>query len=203
MINHITTGLVSSALVFAFSAATAAQTSISASEREAAITALAQVIEDEFLTPNGRCRLRIPLRTANADGAFDTAGEAEALAAALTARLSEEDRHFGVNYAGPEAVAAANAPVRAARVRLTVIAGPVCGARISALPALKSSRAISAILTCAYSHPSNPPRRPPALRWNSSRARTLLSLTSGRMAAARPQWCNTWSATSSSPVATR
>ncbi len=109
MINHITTGLVSSALVFAFSAATAAQTSISASEREAAITALAQVIEDEFFDAERAVQIADSLRTANADGAFNTAGEAEALAAALTARLSEEDRHFGVNYAGPEAVAAANA----------------------------------------------------------------------------------------------
>lgn len=110
MIKHITTGLVSGVVAFAFSATASAQTSISAAERDAAIAALAQVIEDEFFDAARASQIAEDLRSASTDGAFDAADEAEALASALTARLSEEDRHFGVNYAGLEAVAAANTP---------------------------------------------------------------------------------------------
>uniref|UniRef100_UPI0025E4294B S41 family peptidase n=1 Tax=uncultured Maricaulis sp. TaxID=174710 RepID=UPI0025E4294B len=110
MLKQITTGLVSGALVLALSSTTSAQTSISDSERDAAVTALAQVIEDEFFDAERAAQIAEDLRSASSDGAFDVIEEAEALASALTARLSEEDRHFGVNYVGPEAVAAANAP---------------------------------------------------------------------------------------------
>lgn len=83
-----------------------AQDVIDAAERDAAVDALAQVIEDEFFDAQRAATIASGMRTAEDDGAFDEAATAQALAEALTAHLHEQDRHFSVRYVGPEAAAA-------------------------------------------------------------------------------------------------
>jgi len=83
-----------------------AQDAIDAAERDAAVDALAQVIEDEFFDAQRAATIASGMRTAEDEGAFDDAATAQALAEALTAHLHEQDRHFSVRYIGPEAAAA-------------------------------------------------------------------------------------------------
>ncbi|WP_417483865.1 S41 family peptidase [Maricaulis salignorans] len=83
-----------------------AQDAIDDAERDAAVTALAQVIEDEFFDAERAAIIASGMRTAEDDGAFDEATTAQDLAEALTAHLHEQDRHFSVRYIGPEAAAA-------------------------------------------------------------------------------------------------
>ena len=72
----------------------------------AAVAALAQVIEDEFFDADRAATIASGMRTAEDDGAFDDAATAQALAEALTEHLHQQDRHFSVRYIGPEAAAA-------------------------------------------------------------------------------------------------
>ena len=83
-----------------------AQDAIDAAARDAAVNALAQVIEDEFFDAERAAAIASGMRSAEADGAFDEAATAQALAEALTAHLHAQDRHFSVRYIGPEAAAA-------------------------------------------------------------------------------------------------
>ncbi|WP_417493989.1 S41 family peptidase [Maricaulis sp.] len=83
-----------------------AQDAIDAAERDAAVTALAQVIEDEFFDVERAAIIASGMRTAEDNGAFDDAATAQALAEALTAHLHEQDRHFSVRYIGRQAAAA-------------------------------------------------------------------------------------------------
>ncbi|WP_291845527.1 S41 family peptidase [Maricaulis sp.] len=107
MIKSILTSLVVSLALAGFSLPATAQTPIAASAREVAVNDLAQIIEDEFFDAERAAAIAAGLRAAQDDGAFSALSDHEALATALTARLAEEDRHFGVNYIGPEAAAAA------------------------------------------------------------------------------------------------
>lgn len=94
----------------ALTASVSAQTEISADERAAAVAALAQVIEDEFFDEARAREISADLRARIADGAFDDVATAEELAATISETLHAEDRHFGVDYVGPEAAAAAMQP---------------------------------------------------------------------------------------------
>jgi len=96
-----------SALVF--TSAGSARDGFDADAREAAINALAQIIEGEYFDAERAGDIADSLRETLADGGFDALDSPEALSGALSRRLYEEDRHFSVQYVGPEAVAAAMA----------------------------------------------------------------------------------------------
>jgi hypothetical protein len=82
---------------------------ISGEERASAVRGLAQIIEDEFFDTERARQIASDLIAALEAGEFSDIADSDQLAGALTERLSEEDRHFGVNYMGPEAVAQAMA----------------------------------------------------------------------------------------------
>jgi len=84
-----------------------AQDAVDPAARDAAVEALAQVIEDEFFDANRAATIAAGMRTAEDEGVFDDAVTAQALAEALTAHLHAQDRHFSVRYIGQEAAAAA------------------------------------------------------------------------------------------------
>jgi hypothetical protein len=88
---------------------------IDAEDRALAVRALAQVIEDEFFDEARARQIASDLVAALEAGAFSEIDDSDELAGALTSRLSEEDRHFGVNYRGPDAVRAAMAAREASR----------------------------------------------------------------------------------------
>ncbi|RKQ95957.1 S41 family peptidase [Maricaulis maris] len=112
MIKSITTSLAFSLALTAISMPVAAQTPLSASDRERAIGELSQIIEDEFFDAERATAIAADLRAAEVAGAFDAITDGEGLATALTTRLSAEDRHFGVNHVGRDAAAAAMAGPR-------------------------------------------------------------------------------------------
>lgn len=107
MIRTILRVLVSGLVVMGASSSAWGQTRITESARDTAIADIAQIIEDEFFDAQRAAEIAGSLRSAHAEGAFDAFGDGEALATALTTRLAEEDRHFGVNFVGAEAAAAA------------------------------------------------------------------------------------------------
>lgn len=86
-----------------------AQTPISTEETDLAVRALAQVVDDEFFDAERAHQISEDMISALEDGQFAAITDADELAAAVTALLSEEDRHFTVNYAGMEEVERVNA----------------------------------------------------------------------------------------------
>jgi hypothetical protein len=102
MLNPIRTAMIAG-FAIAVSGAAVAQPALSDDDREAAIEALAQLIDEEFYDAERAAQIAEDLRAAAAD--WSGIEDLNALAAALTASLSEEDRHFAVRYLGPEAVA--------------------------------------------------------------------------------------------------
>ncbi|MEA1941970.1 MAG: S41 family peptidase [Pseudomonadota bacterium] len=75
-----------------------------------AVTDLARIIEAEFYDEARAHEIADDLRSDAATGAFDAYRSPDALASALTDRLSAIDRHFSVRYVGPDAVAERTRP---------------------------------------------------------------------------------------------
>jgi len=84
-----------------------AQNDLSSPEVDAAVRSLAQNIDDEFFDSDRASQISSDLIMALEAGDFASITEGDQLAASLTAMLSEEDRHFRVNYVGRQAAAEA------------------------------------------------------------------------------------------------
>ncbi len=70
--------------------------------RDLAIDELAQTIDDEYFDEVRAAEIASMLRATYASGGFDGAENDDDFARILTGFLREEDRHFSVNYIGPQ-----------------------------------------------------------------------------------------------------
>jgi hypothetical protein len=86
-----------------------AQTPISTEQTDAAVRALAQVVDDEFFDAERAHQISQDMISALENGDFAAVTDAGELAAIVTEMLSEEDRHFSVNYVGMREVERVNA----------------------------------------------------------------------------------------------
>lgn len=77
---------------------------ITAEERDGAVRSIADAIAREFYDEERAAAIAAGLIVAIESGEYAAIDDADALASALTARLSEEDRHFRVNYVGMERI---------------------------------------------------------------------------------------------------
>ena len=111
----IRTACAAFAASLAFALPASAQTRIDADDRAAAVNDIADMVDERYFDADRAAEIAQGLRDALAAGEFDQYGEAEALAGELSSRLHEFDRHFGVNYVGPEEVARRMAAREAAR----------------------------------------------------------------------------------------
>lgn len=93
---------VSLAAFIATSAFAQEGTRLSAADRAAIVEEIAQTVDENFYDEARAAQIAADLRGADFTG-IETH---EDLAEALTAQLHAEDRHFGVRYVGPDAVAA-------------------------------------------------------------------------------------------------
>lgn len=83
-----------------------AQTAMNADERAESVRALASIVRDEFFDEARAHALADALETDLAQGAYDDVTDAEGLAARISEQLHAADRHFGVQFIGPETAAA-------------------------------------------------------------------------------------------------
>jgi len=93
-------------LVMAMAANTVvfAQDDFSEQGIEDAVRSLAQIVDDEFYDEVRANQIAADVIAALDDGDYASMTNGDQLAAALTRQLSQEDRHFRVNYIGQEAV---------------------------------------------------------------------------------------------------
>jgi len=100
-------------LCMAANASVHAQEDMSTQEIESAVRSLAQNIDDEFFDAERASQIATDLIMALEAGDFASISEGDRLAASLTEILSQEDRHFRVNFVGREAAAEAIAQEQA------------------------------------------------------------------------------------------
>ena len=106
MLEFARTTLAAFATAGLVATAAAAQSPIEVDTRDEAVREIAETISERFYDAERAAQIAADLIAALDAGAFAGFDDGESLATALTTRLSAEDRHFGVNYVGPEAVAA-------------------------------------------------------------------------------------------------
>lgn len=75
-------------------------------DAEQAVESIATLIERAYYDADRAARIAAMLRDASASGHFDRAESPDAIASLLSEMLIKEDRHFSVNYIGPEEVQA-------------------------------------------------------------------------------------------------
>jgi len=104
--NPLQLTFVSATLVLSLSSASvlAQGAPMTAKERDGAVRSIADAIARQYYDEERAAEIAAGLIKAIDEGEYAAIDDADALASALTARLSEVDRHFRVNYVGMEAI---------------------------------------------------------------------------------------------------
>ena len=88
---------------------------ITAKESDSAVRSIAEAIGKEYFDAGRAAEISAGLLASLKNGDFAAVDDAHDLASVLTVRLSEEDRHFRVNYVGMDVIKEIEASMLAER----------------------------------------------------------------------------------------